>query len=238
VVNILNSHGSLEEDFWVDARLYDESGNIVGGKERWLLAKRNTVSRGSIRDLLEEGQHFTGHIALNFSPDEREAYPVRLQALMEYVTRVNHSRVMVWSDEWNSQKRQLERAGSEYRKYFRVWNCEKLKTYISIYNCGVEPDYDKDAPVFLKLRNTKGDTLEWRGVLGANGSMFSAVDEIFDIPEEFMAGGKVIMVESITSSDLAHMQITRHSCSGVHAAEHFMVLRLDQNGQECCPAGA
>ena len=26
-VNLLNSHGDLEEDFWVDARLYDQSGN-------------------------------------------------------------------------------------------------------------------------------------------------------------------------------------------------------------------
>ena len=33
-VNLLNSHGNLEDDFWVDARLYDRSGREVANRKR------------------------------------------------------------------------------------------------------------------------------------------------------------------------------------------------------------
>ena len=82
IVNVLNSHGDVESDFWIDARLYDEAGRLVAERERWLLAKRNGLARGDIADLLPDpGAPFTGHIAMNFSADTQPWYPRRLQAL-------------------------------------------------------------------------------------------------------------------------------------------------------------
>ena len=48
-VNIFNSHGRLEEDFCVDAYLYDEAGTLVAERPRWLTATRHRVARGGYR---------------------------------------------------------------------------------------------------------------------------------------------------------------------------------------------
>ena len=63
-VNIFNSHGRLEEDFCVDAYLYDEAGTLVAEGPRWLTATRYRVARGDIAELLSDPTRpFVGHVA-------------------------------------------------------------------------------------------------------------------------------------------------------------------------------
>ena len=76
-VNLLNSHGDIEDDFWVDARLYDESGSVVADRKRWLLARRNALSRGEIAELLDSDRPFVGHVALCFTDERKPVYPRR-----------------------------------------------------------------------------------------------------------------------------------------------------------------
>ena len=116
-VNLLNSHGGLEDDFWVDARLYNEAGKLVAHRKRWLLAQRHGLSRGDIADLLGGTGDFCGHIALNFSADAKTFYPRRLQALLEYRSPVSTARVMAW-------ERYLERTGTGAPTVRRTeWPC-------------------------------------------------------------------------------------------------------------------
>src|SRR5579864_4114031 len=172
-VNLLNSHGNLEDDFWVDARLYDRAGRLVAHRDRWLLARRNAVTRGDIADLLPDPRaDFTGHIALNFSADEKLFYPRRLQALLEYRTAVSTARVMAWSDVWNGRGklRELKRKlgplglldkifskhytappGATYRCHYRIWFKPPIVSHISITNCGIDPNYSQQATYVLRL---------------------------------------------------------------------------------------
>src|SRR5581483_2453270 len=86
-VNVLNTHGDLEENFAIDARLYDCAGGIVADRKRWLSASRRSVSRGTIAELLpRNADPFIGHIALNFADDGQVFFPRHVQALVDYAT--------------------------------------------------------------------------------------------------------------------------------------------------------
>ena len=94
-VNVFNSHGHLEEDFDVDAYLYDEAGTLVAERHRWLTATRHRCARGEIAELLPDPtQAFVGHIALAYTREDRAVYPHVLQALLEYRTARGAARVM------------------------------------------------------------------------------------------------------------------------------------------------
>jgi hypothetical protein len=242
-VNLLNTHGDLEDDFWVDARLYNQTGRLVAERERWLLAKRHQLTRGEIGELLENhGVPFTGHIALNFSEDNKTFFPRRLQALMEYRTEQSTARVMAWSDIWNGQEQlkklsesmpaQFQEAflgdnvlapeGVIYRSYYRMWYKPPLISYLSITNCGVVPGYDKTVEYLLRLENGAGETLLHEGRVGPQATDYGPIDLFFPTITEFLAGQPVCSILVESESDLAIMHLTHHQVSGAYSAEHFM----------------
>ena len=78
-VTFFNTHGHLEDDFWVGVRVYDELG-------RWSCTSRSSGTsreigswqRRSAELLTEVERPFAGHAAFTFSEAERNAYPGRL----------------------------------------------------------------------------------------------------------------------------------------------------------------
>jgi hypothetical protein len=253
-VNLLNSHGDLEEDFWVDARLYNQKGSLVVSRERWMLAQRNHMARGEISTLLPDPKMpFAGHIALSFSPDAKVLYPRRLQALLEYHTPMSAARVMAWSDVWNgrhkvrelkqklgplklvenifSRRYYRDEIGTTYHCHYRVWFKPPIMSYIAVTNCGIEQDYSKRATYVLTLHNTLGESLGYRGEIAANGTDYGRIDEFFGRAAEF-AGSDGVMIATIDSpNDLAVMHLTGHERSGVYSAEHFLASGSYDDGQ-------
>jgi hypothetical protein len=242
-VNLLNTHGDLEEDFWVDARLYDESGSLVADRERWLLARRHQLTRGHIADLLHNSESpFIGHIALNFSSDEKTFYPRRLQALLEYRTQESTARVMAWSDIWNGQEHLrtlsdsiapefrpvflrgnvLPPPGVVYRSYYRMWYKAPIISYLAITNCGIAPGYDKTVKYRVRLENGRGDSLLYEGSVGPQATDYGPIDFFFPSIGVFLANQPNGMAIVESESDLAIMHLTHHQVSGAYSAEHFM----------------
>jgi len=242
-VNVLNSHGSLESDFWVDARLYDEAGRLVAERERWLLARRNGLARGDIADLLPDpAVPFAGHIALSYSADTKSYYPRRLQALLEYRTPVSAARVMAWSDVWNGRHKLRElnekvgqilpldqifddyssEAGVTYHCHYRMWCKPPIVSHLAITNCGIEADYSKRASYLLKLLNRRGESLEYHGDLAPQATDWGRIDKFFPRASEFAGSDAIVMATIDSPADLAVMHLTEHERSGVYSAEHFM----------------
>ena len=258
-VNIFNSHGDLEEDFWVDARLYDESGKEVARRKRWLLARRHGLSRGEIGDLLEPNRLFKGHIALNFSDDERKLYPRRLQALLEYRTDVSTARVMAWSDVWNGRTalrtlrdkltgvfplqslyhdEYLGAPGIVYRSHYRIWFRPPIRSYIAVTNSGIAENYAETVSYTIKLFNSRGESIECTGSLGPNATDFDCVSHFFPTGETFLAPGGIGVASVESQADLAVMHLSQHDVSGVFSAEHFLASVNRHDGKQYASCGA
>lgn len=258
-VNLLNSHGDLEDDFWVDARLYDEAGKQVAHCERWLLARRHGLSRGDIADLLDGNRDFTGHVVLSFTPDAKPLYPRRLQALLEYRSPVSTARVMAWSDIWNGRARirQLRDelsgflpienfygekylGGPEvvYRCHYRIWCRPPIRSYIAITNCGIAEDYAETVAYAVRLFNSRGEALVYSGTLAPHATDYGRVDLFFPSAEEFLGPSGIGVASVESKADLAVMHLSHHETSGVYSAEHFMasVNYHDAKTYTCCGA--
>jgi hypothetical protein len=248
-VNVLHSHGDLERDFWIDARLWDSTGRLVAERPRWLQARRRGLSRGAVGDLLPDaGQPFAGHIALTFSPCDAPEYPRRLQALIEYRSAGTVSRVMAWSDDWNSgvRRAQMRRAtnvggagASEppWRSYYRVWARPGFTTHLSLSNPG-HPGYAACAPYVVRLRNTRREEIATTGRLEAQGSTLRSVRDLFPSASAFLSPGGVGVAVVESPCDLATIQLTQSAKSGAWAVEHLMIIPTRVNDGMFLPAGA
>ena len=237
-VNLLNTHGDLEQDFWVDAYLYDETGKLVTKRDRWLLAGRNRLNRGEIQDLLPDNASFVGHVALNFSQDEHDFYPRRLQALMEYRTTKNTARVMAWSDVWNWRDRQKYVEDLTYVAYFRVWCKSPLISYISLTNCGIDPDYELSLEYTLRLQKEDGESLSYCGAIPPQGTIYQPVTYFFPEIKDFLGDRKVALVVIETKGDIASMHLSHNQNSGVYGAEHFLPAPIYYQDRFHFPCGS
>jgi hypothetical protein len=238
-VNLLNTHGELEQDFWVDANLYDCDGTLIATKDRWLLARRNQLCEAEISDLLPSGmKQFVGHVALRFSQDDQAEYPRKLQALMEYRTPQSTARVMAWSDAWNWQEVSRCRPNINYLAYYRVWWRPPFMSYVSLTNCSIDQDYQQTAIYRLRLEKGNGHYLACEGTIPPQGTMYKSISEIFPTIAEFLGDQPVGLVVVETTADLASMHLTRHQKSGVCAAEHFLPLPTHCNGEIYHPCGS
>lgn len=240
-VNLLNTHGDLEEDFWVDAQIYDEAGQLVVERKQWLLAKRNELSRGDISPLLPEGvENFTGHVALRFSSEDRPLFPRRLQALLEYRSPHSASRAMAWSDEWNSDRRQaqVKRDPVLLQSYFRVWHDEAIESFLAITNCGIPLVYDYTARYALILRKENGDCLRYEGSVEPQATEFATLEHFFPDIDTFMGEDRYAMAIVESVDDLAMVWAGRHRRSGVYSVEHFMGAYVYHKGRYHSTAGS
>lgn len=235
VVNVLHTHGTLADDYPVDASLYDAEGRLVARRERWLVATRDRLGRGAIRDLLPEPrQPFRGHLALRFSPSGRGLYPGRLQMLMEYRTTCGVARSMLWSDAWNSVPRAMTRRRI-YRACYRVFLGDpSLESFLAITNCGVHLDYVERASVRVVLLRGRETLATHEATLPPNGTLFASMEQLF--PRLAERGVVLATVES--EHDLASMQFTRHRASGAVAAEHLMAMLIREGDRLVMPCGA
>lgn len=240
-VNLFNSHGDLEESFWVDAELFDAAGVSVARREKWRCARRRALTRGDIRDLLPNpAVPFNGHIALTFSPTDAEFYPRHLQALLEYRSAGGAARVMAWSDEWNSRIKlhQRKREGAlPLRSYYRAICGRGFSTWVSLTNAG-HGGYRETVPCTITLCNATGMRREVTRELAPYATLFADVAELFDGAAEFLAPGGVGVIEVESTSDLANVQFVRHDATGAWAAEHYMAATTREGDRVAVPAGS
>jgi hypothetical protein len=239
-VYLFHSHGGVEQDAWVGIRLYDKRGELVAEERKWLRAVRGGVSRGDIAALVPRAaQPFAGHLALRFFPEPGRSYPPVIQALVEYRNSVSQTRVMLWSDDWNSEARR-RRASLEapWVSYFRVWLSPDVHTRIGITHCAVEENYQEVADARLILTLEGGAAYERQLSLPAHATALHSVADLF--PEAIAEGAVspfgLLRVES--RYDLANMQISQHARSGALAAEHFLCAARFRKGELVWPAGA
>ena len=241
IVNILHSHGSLEDDVPVDAALFDLEGHCVARRSNWRMATRHGLARADISELLPDADKpFRGHLALSFAPEHGKPVPARLQALVEYRGLESVARVMTWSDEWNSRIRLARRdrssAATIFRSYFRVCRDANTTTEIAVTNAG-HPGYDRTANARLIYRRPGHTDLENTLTLAPFATCMTALEELF--PEIVGSEGDtdhgIVLLES--SSDLASIGFTRDRRTGALAAEHFLVLYSLQEGKLVLPAG-
>lgn len=232
-IHLFQSHGDIDEDFAVDAMLYDREGRLVAHRERWAVAPRRGATTCEVRELLASTgrSEVEGHIALRFSDDPHELFPRRLQALMEFRAEKSVTRTMLWSDRWNAPDRL--RRQRPYRAAYRVFMNGPRTTRLAITNPGVSPDYAEDAPFVVRLR-VGDDELVYRGTLGPHATMVASIDELFPRrPRDELA---FAIVES--NYDLASIQLTRDIRSGVVAVEHLVPMIEQADGVWVIPSGS
>ena len=238
-VYLFNSHTTLDEDFWVDLYLYDETGALTTERRRCLLARRHALTRVEIADVLPpERETFSGHLLLAFSHDDKPAYPRTLQALVEYRTPHNTARVMLWSDEWNSPQRSVRRPVALFRAYYRAWLRPPFETVVCISNSANERAYSETAPFIAYLINETGERRMFTGDVPPHGTVALQATDMFPDAQGFAGDRGLGMVLIESAFDLAEMQLTRHARSGVVAAEHFMALPTELDGRDYWPSGA
>ncbi len=238
-VDLFNTHTVLDDDFWVDLYLYDKTGALVSDRPRWLLARRDAPSRGQIADVLPPDRPtFTGHLVLAFSQDDKPAYPRTLQALVAYRTPHNTTRVMLWSDEWNSPQRAARRPVAPFRAFYRAWFRPPFETLICISNSANERAYCETAPFTVYLINETGERRMFTGDVPPHGTVALLATEMFPDARTLVGDNGLGTVVIESAFDLAEIQMTRHARSGVVAAEHFMALPTLLDGEDHWPSGA
>ncbi len=238
-VSFLNTHGDLEEDFWIGVRLYDRAGGLVTHEPRWRLARRNVSVSASFAELVPPSNRpFVGHAAFTFSEPDRAYYPGRLQALMAYSAPGSCSRVMVWSDEWNTPARQrrVQETGGHYLSYYRVWCQPDAETWVAITNAG-DADLREAATYRLILRDEDGDEIAATRTLGPLATDWGPVGALIEGATNWLSHrpSAILLVES--TSDLAMVALDHHFASGRWSAEHFMSAPVPIAGGDLWPAG-
>lgn len=231
-LHLFQSHGDLDDDFFVDATLFDPTGRVAHHRERWAVAPRRGAATCAIAELTG-GAPFEGHIALRFSDDRsKEAFPHRLQALVEYRTDVSVARSMLWSDRWNAADRVLDQR--PHRAVYRVFARGDRTSMLAITNPSVAADYDRVAPYVVRLRSARGEELVHRSELAPFATRVATIAEMF----LDRWGDELALVEVESSFDLASMHLTRDARSGVVAAEHLMAVRVRIGEDLVRPCGA
>ena len=222
-VTFFNTHGELEEDFWVGVRVYDDAGELVAHEPKFRHVERDRIVGASFAELLKEvPRPFAGHAAFTFSEPDRGAYPGRLQALMAYRTSNSMARIMAWSDEWNTPHRRIarRRAVGGYRSYFRILSAPFLETWLGVTNAG-NHELDSPADYTVIVENHEGDRVSAQHTLAPWATDWKPLDTLVPGALELLGGKNgLLLVES--ESDLAMVCFTRHSTSGRWSAEHLM----------------
>jgi hypothetical protein len=236
-VTLFNTHGDLEEDFWVGVRVYDAAGELVVHEPKFQQATRNEIVSASFADLTEIERPFIGHAAFSFTEPDRATYPGRLQALMAYRTRGSVARIMAWSDEWNTPQRRIMRrnAAAGYLSYFRLLGASFLETWVSVTNAG-NHELDETAEYTVIVENHSGERLSSRHRLAPWATSFESLDSVVPGATGLLGGANgLLLVES--ESDLAMVCFTRHVASGRWSAEHLMSAPTKVDGGLIWPAG-
>ena len=238
-VTFFNTHGHLEDDFWVGVRVYDDAGALVVHEPRFRYVERDRIVAASFSELLTEVERpFAGHAAFTFSEAERDAYPGRLQALMAYRAPQSLARIMAWSDEWNTRQRRLQRqvADSGYRSYFRLLAAPYLEAWLGVTNAG-DHELDAAADYTVIVENQFGLRATQTCALGPWATAWQPVDLIVPEAAQVLGNGNgLLLVES--DADLAMVCFTRHRISRRWSAEHLMSAPTLSPDGVIWPAGA
>ena len=237
-VTFFNTHGHLEDDFWVGVRVYDHTGALVAHEPKFRRVERNRIVAASFGDLLVDVERpFAGHAAFTFTEPDRGAYPGRLQALMAYRGARSTARIMAWSDEWNTPQRRIEqrRAVGGYRSYFRLLAKPYLETWLGVTNAGSH-ELDTAAHYTAIVENRSGERLTAQHTLAPWATAWSSIDAVVPGATALLGDANgVLLVES--ESDLAMVCFTRHRTSGRWSAEHLMSAPTPSPAGMIWPAG-
>jgi hypothetical protein len=237
-VTFFNTHGHLDEDFWVGVRVYDDTGTLVAYEPKFRHVERNRIVNASFTDLLTDVERpFAGHAAFTFSESDRNAYPGRLQALMAYRGPQSLARIMAWSDEWNTPHRRIVNKGARcaYRSYFRLLAAPFLETWLGVTNAG-NHELDSDADYTVTVENQAGERVAVQHTLAPWATAFQPLDQGVPGATQLLGGANgLLLVES--ESDLAMVCFTRHCVSGKWSAEHLMSAPTPSSEGMIWPAG-
>jgi hypothetical protein len=237
-VTFFNTHGHLDEDFWVGVRVYDGTGALAVHEPKFRRVERNRIVSASFADLLSDVERpFAGHAAFTFSESDRDAYPGRLQALMAYRGPQSMARIMAWSDEWNTAQRRIGRrtAQAPYRSYFRLLGAPYLESWLSVTNAG-DHELDAVADYTVIVENRAGERLTSDHTLAPWATAWKPLDEVVPGATDLLGcANGLLLVES--ESDLAMVCFTRHRISGRWSAEHLMSAPTPSTDGMIWPAG-
>jgi len=222
-VTFFNTHGHLDDDFWVGVRVYDGDGALVAHEPRFRRVERNRIVAASFADLLADVERpFAGHAAFTFTETDRHAYPGRLQALMAYRGPQSLARIMAWSDEWNTPQRRIQRrhADGGYLSYFRLLAAPYLELWLGVTNAG-NHELDSAADYTVIIENHAGERISAQHTLAPWATAWEPVDTVVPGATELLGGvNGLLLVES--ESDLAMVCFARHRLSVRWSAEHLM----------------
>jgi hypothetical protein len=237
-VTFFNTHGHLDDDFWVGVRVYDHAGALVAHEPKFRRVERDRIVSASFGDLLVDAERpFAGHAAFTFTEADRDAYPGRLQALMAYRGAHSTARIMAWSDEWNTPQRRIERrrAVGCYRSYFRLLAKPFLESWLGVTNAG-NHELETAADYTVIVENLSGQRLSAQHTLAPWATAWSSLDEVVPGASALLDGANgLVLVES--ESDLAMVCFTRHRTSGRWSAEHLMSAPTPSSDGMIWPAG-
>ena len=238
-VTFFNTHGHLEEDFWVGVRVYDDAGALVVHESRFRHVERNRIVAASLGELLTDVERpFAGHAAFTFSEANRGAYPGRLQALMSYRAPESLARVMAWSDEWNTPQRRARLRGADggYRSYFRLLAAPFLESWLGVTNAGSH-ELETAADYTVIVESSSGQRRSTRCTLAPLATAWGRIDRLVPHSQQLLGDANgLLLVES--DSDLAMVCFTRHRTSGRWSAEHLMSAPTDGADGVIWPAGS
>jgi hypothetical protein len=237
-VTFFNTHGHLDEDFWVGVRVYDGGGVLVAHEPKFRHVERNRIVGASFADLLGGvARPFAGHAAFTFSEADRDAYPGRLQALMAYRGAQSVARIMAWSDEWNTPQRRIahRQAKAPYRSYFRLLGAPFLECWLGVTNAG-NHELDEVADYTVIVENHDGDRVSAEHTLAPWATDWRPLDDVVPGATSVLGGTNgLLLVES--DSDLAMVCFTRNRTSGRWSAEHLMSAPTPTPDGMLWPAG-
>ena len=228
-MNIFNSHGTECDDAWVDIRVFDKTGNLVYAKEKSIYAERNKCVTLEVKEYLPENcREFIGHIALNYNRDKTRNVTVNQQCLVEYYTSNSISRVMLWSDMWNSDQRQARTIN--YKSYQRAWIAPDIKTYFAVVNNSIHLDYRLSADYVVRVIGDDGKERIFNRCVGPQATDYFKLEDLDPEITSFYQEQDVVFVLIESQRDLANIQLTFRESHGICAAEHNMAWRTIQDG--------
>jgi hypothetical protein len=227
-LNLFNSHGDSTDDLWVDLRIFDKKGGLVVSQEKAIFISRGKYTVVDVKDLIPGAcDGFIGHFSLNYHRDPGKLITGVQQCLVEYHTDNSVSRVMLWSDLWNSDERQV--LNIQYKSFQRAWITGDRKTYFAVVNSSIHLDYKLSAEYVVRVIGENKKVMTYTGCVGPQATDYFCLEDLDPGIAEHFNGQTVVLVQIETHRDLAIVQLTFCESHGTCAAEHMLAMQTMQN---------
>jgi hypothetical protein len=230
VAHLMNTHGSVVQDVWIDCEVFDLAGQRVFARERFACVARNRLTSIDLAEVLSSlPRPLFGHVSFRFTTTEAEIYPGRLQALMEYGTARSVARIMAWSDMWNWSLRRKHAKALLSTSHYRAWIGNGKRTWVALTNTSVDANYSECAKLILKLRCSDREYVVER-TIEPNATLYAQIETLFALPFGVDKSRPALFVCE-SEHDIAGVQFTLNDGNGAWCAEHLLpVSTITEDG--------